>query len=286
MPAKLPLSDYPQYCTGYQNPDNHGSGYVLCLCLEIGKVPVTFRHPGSDLLDRINAFDQAEASGTYLGQVNMIQVSSFCGLQGVIWGYDIARHRKLKKKSDLLLTKLPDYRGEKVPVYSASPLFEAGRKLIGTRDKKRFPILPGSHVPCATKNISKFGPCHLYCALAIGVPEDRDANACLLMEDIGEIGNGAGNTKLLETNKQNIIKGVANSILAVGKNQNIRYKEIYVQLTDLKVDGGEIGCALVAAPYLALAQNALPQGISTVKQMKRMSLQNWERKVKKSFYNP
>ena len=286
MLKKIPISAYDHYCTGYQNPDNTGEGYVLGLCLEIGKVPVEFRHPGSDLLDRINAFDMAEASGTYLGQINMIQVSSFCGLQGAIWGYDIAKHEKLNRKSDLLITRLNDYTDEKVPVYSAAPLFEATRKLIGTRDKKRFPILPGSHVPCATKNISKFGPCHLYCALAIGIPEDRTQNAVLLMEDIGEINNGSGNARLLETNKQNIIIGVAKSILAVGKNQAIKYSEIYVQLTDLRVEGGEIGCALVAAPYLALAQNALPKKITTVEELHDISLQSWEKKIRKSFYSP
>lgn len=285
MLPNIPTSAYQNYCTGYQNPDNRGAGYVLGLCLEIGKVPIEFRHPGSDLLDRINAFDMAEASGTYLGQINMIQVSSFCGIQGHIWGYDIVRHNKLKKKSKLLLKHLLDHKGKKVPVYSASPLFEATNKLFGVKDKKRFPILPGSHVPCATKNISKFGPCHLYCAVAIGIPVDRKNDACLLMEDIGEMSNGSNDPNLFETNKKNVRIGVAKSILAIGKNQSIQYKEIFVQLSELRVEGGEIGCALVAAPYIALAQGALPKEVNSIKQLKTMSLHKWEKSVKKDFLN-
>ena len=79
------LSPHERFSSGYSG---HG-GYLLGLVIEIGRCKRGFRHDGSDVLDTIAAFDDAEIKGTYLGQVNMLTVSSFSGPQGLIWGYDI-----------------------------------------------------------------------------------------------------------------------------------------------------------------------------------------------------
>lgn len=279
MKKNIPLSNYNSHCTGYQNPDNLGPGYILGTCLEIGKVPISFRHPGSDMLDRINAFDMAEAQGTYLGQVNMITVSSFCGIQGSVWGLDVARHPDLKNTKSLHLTDVERHDGKMIPVLSAEPLLDATKRLIGSREKKRFPILPGSHVPCATKHITKDGPCRLYCALAIGIPENREVDACLLMEDVGELSKGSHIGYFLEEYRDELKANAAKSVTAVGSNQKILYKEIYVSLTDIDVHGGEVGCALIAAPYLALAQNAVSPIIEKRMSLEEVSLADWEKMV-------
>ncbi len=286
MINNLPTSNYNQYCTGYQNPDNQGVGYILGVCLNVGKVPITFRHPGSEMLDKINAFDMAEATGTYLGQINMIKVSSFCGLQGQLWGYDVACHNQIKNKTNkkkLLIANLKAKNRKVVPVYSAKPILDATERLFGTRDEKRFPLLPGSHVPCATKHITKAGPCHLYCAIAIGVPENRKINACLLMEDIGELSTGTENGEFLNDYKQNVLMSVARSVLVIGENQLVNYKEIFVELVDVVVEGGSMGCALIASPYLCLAGDAVPKNVKSIEEMKKISLTKWERATKNYY---
>ena len=42
------------------------------------------------LLDDIVAYDRAEANDAYIGQINMETASSFCGIAGQVWGYDLA----------------------------------------------------------------------------------------------------------------------------------------------------------------------------------------------------
>ncbi len=283
MLAHPPLSNYHQYCTGYQNPDNSGTGYILSASLNTGQAPILFQHPGSEILDQINAFDQAEATGTYLGEINMITVSSFCGPQGLIWGYDIVPHDSLVNKRELLITKLQDSQHRSVPVYSGEPLFKATQKLLGTRDRKRFPILPGSHLLCATKNIIKPGPCYLYCSLAIGIPRDRAKHACLLMENIGEYASTNLTKKDLADQRDIIKLDTAKSILQIGLNQKIEYQEIFVQVKDIAVKNNHVGCALVTAPYLCLAQKAVPENFSTVKELRQLPLSKWEQMVKSSY---
>ncbi len=282
MLNKIPTSNYDQHCTGYQNPENNNHGYVLGVCLSTGTAPISFKIPGSEMLDRINAFDVAEATGSYLGQINMIEVSSFCGSQGLIWGMDIAKHPDFDNKKDLQIGSLKRNDGVKIPVYSAKPLLEATAKLLGTKDKKRFPILPGSHVPCATKKIVKEGPCHLYCALAIGIPEDRTFDACLLMEDIGELDNQASDKKSTQRAINQIALNAATSVLKVGENQNIKYKEVFVSVANTPVKKGDIGCALIAAPYLSLAKKALPEKASSLASMRNITLDQWEKATAKS----
>ncbi len=283
MIKNIPTSNYDQYCTGYQNPDNEGPGYILGVSLNIGAAPISFGSPDTQMLDEINAFDIAEAEGTYLGQINMIKVSSFCGPQGLIWGYDIAKHPAFNNKQKLLLQKINHGDQKEVPVYSAKPLMDATQRLIGTRDKKRFPILAGSHVPCATKKIIRNGPCHLYCALAIGIPKHRDKDACLLMEDIGEVDFKTNAEKITNQAKQKILMDAAKSVLVVGANQKVQYAEIFVEMTGVIVDRGDIGCALIAAPYLTLAKQAVPAKFQKMKDMRTISLQSWEKKVKSSY---
>jgi histidine decarboxylase len=242
------------------NKGNQNEGYLMGFVLGVGKVPQRL----TPNLDSILAFDQAEVSTATLGQINMITVSSFCGPQGKIWGYDLAAHPELRS------TRLFEKNFE-VPVYSALPLLEAARSLFGTVDQPHFPLLPGSHVPCAEKSFTVKGPKRVYCALGIGVPQDRNRNACLLMEDVGSFPRTAS--------KYAILKKVVKSILSVGIQQQVPYREIFVELREITVKSKEVGCALVAAPYFALAQQAIPT--RSGRQLSKMSLPQWEKEVLK-----
>src|SRR5690606_19271134 len=85
------ISPYENYCDGYGNLSSSGNSYILGLTLGIGVAKKQSSHHGSKMLDEINAFDLAEVSGPYIGQLNMSIVSSFCGVQGLIWEYYIAK---------------------------------------------------------------------------------------------------------------------------------------------------------------------------------------------------
>lgn len=233
---QIPISPYEKYCIGYQNPEVKGSGYVMTLAIGVGKTKNELSHSGSQVLDITNAFDRAEVEETNLGQTNMITVSSFCGPQGKIWGLDIARAKNLY---DSQLFSI-----ENVSVYSAKPLLNATKELFGTVDQPKYPLLPGTHIPCATKNIAKKGPTTLYAAIGVGVPDERNKHACLMMEDVGELG-------ILDETE--ILKRLAQSILEVAHNQKVKYTKIFATLKTIEVGENETGCALVAAPYIALA---------------------------------
>lgn len=72
------ISIYDNYCDGYGAAGNEGNGYVSVLKVSVGEVEKT----DDLLLDGIVAYDRAEANDAYVGQINMLTASSFCGIAG------------------------------------------------------------------------------------------------------------------------------------------------------------------------------------------------------------
>ncbi|MDI6816137.1 MAG: histidine decarboxylase, pyruvoyl type, partial [Actinomycetota bacterium] len=65
----------------------------------------------------------------------------------------------------------------------------------------------------------------------------------------------------------------ATSVLRIGEIQRYEIEEVLVGLRKISLNKGEIGCALVAAPYISLARKAIPRnGFS---ELRRMSLSEW-----------
>ena len=93
------VGPFETYCDGYGNPGANGTGYVSVITLHVSKVPKTMMLAGQkgEGLDGTVAFDKAESSEAYIGQINLIVASSFSGLNGVIWGYDIAKADELTR---------------------------------------------------------------------------------------------------------------------------------------------------------------------------------------------
>lgn len=265
---KSAIGPYDNYCIGAFGKEN----YITSLVLGFGNFEKTYTHPGSQILDKIVAFDKAEISEAYLGQINMTIVSSFCGPQGLIWGYDLA------KKEDIPLPSfLPNFNLEKFPgvkIKNGENLRKASIALFGTKEKKHFPFLPGSHVPCAGRTHFKSGPATLYGTIAIGIPDKREKYACLLMEDVGEINVPEG---LIEPVKQKLMFNAIKSVLEIGKNQNIVYKEIFVDFITGTVKSNEIGCILVAMPYFQLAKRAFNEKLLS------QTLESWIKISQKNF---
>jgi histidine decarboxylase len=262
---KKAISPYDNYCVGYSGK----GGYLTALVMAIESFEKKFSHPGSTNLDSIISYDKAETNESYLGQINMQIVSSFCGPEGLIWGYDIA---KKEDEEDFLILprrEIKRYQNQGIKISNGINLRKAAKELFGTKDERHFPFLPGAHVPCAGKFYFKEGPINLYGAIAIGIPQDRNKNACVLMEDVGYLTNN-----LL---KEKIIKDAIASVIEIGRNQNVSYQEIFVDFISRQINSQEIGCALVVMPYFHLARKAFNRHLLTD------NLENWKMRSKKYF---
>jgi len=254
---KNAIGPYERYCTGY----NGEGAYVCALMLGIGAFRDPCGHPGLGVLDSIKAFDLAETESAYIGQINMVTVSSFCGPEGMVWGHDAVR------------PVTPDlhplgYKGNNtgfgdIEIISGRHLTDAAKALFGTVDARRFPLLPGAHVPTAAKTHTVRGPARPYAAFALGIPANRASAACALVEDVGVLGS--------DDEREHILSDLVRACMAVGKNNRVEYETVYLDLVDREVAEGEVGCALVAMPYVKLAGRAQTKHLATY------TIEDWER---------
>ena len=268
---------YNKYCEGY---NLSRAGYVTVITLHTNIMDQRLSSPSViDLskLYEINAFDLAEATGPYMGQINMITVSSFSGPTGFIWGLDIAVNDALNevKNKPLLTVSDPTDEKNQIPIFSASPLIESAYELFGTEQKKNFPLFPGSHVPCVNSfYYSKGSDEYVFSGIGIGIAENRTKNADLFMQFANSIKKNINkNAARLE-----IIKSLAKSVIEVGINQKVRYKEIYVEVEIKRVPQNKYGCAFTAIPYILLARDAIPY--QNAEKLQDLSLYEWKELVK------
>lgn len=196
----------------------------------------------SPMLQSIVAFDRAESSTANLTQTNLIRVSSFCGVNGLLWGYDLAR-QPLQPHSSLS--------HDSFDVHDLTPLCEATQTLLGTVKEPRFSIAPGEHLVCAYKSHTVRGACRLYGAMAIAIAADRSRHADLFMEDHGVLAS--------EESEDRMLRHLLRSVEQVGANLRVEYSKVFIGLRSWWVPEGHVGCVLTAAPYLHLARNAVPR---------------------------
>jgi histidine decarboxylase len=267
------IGPYDKFCDGYGNPGARGAGYVTVLKLEIGEAPLGEM---DEVLGDIVSYDSAETTGTYLGQINAITASSFCGPGNAIWGYDIATDPQIADGSILPIFYQTRGDGVDVPVYPLEPLLEAGQKLLGTRDQRRFPIIPGAPVICALKSRSIKGPNSVWAALAVAIAEDRANDAHLFIEDVGEA-IPAADESAREFYLDQLLKKIAFSILRCGDNSQVCYREIFIGYKYAWIEAGYVGCALACIPYLVLAQKAVPPAGPAA--LLTLTLPEWEKAV-------
>ena len=265
------IGPFDSNCDGYGNPGSSGLGYVSVLKLQTGKVKADM----DVVLENIVSYDRAESLGAYVGQINMIAVSSFNGLNGAVWGYHLAKAESIADASikPLFTEKRGD--GVEVPVYSVEPLLDAGERLFGTNEKRKFPPLPGAHVKCAVKDHTVKGPTSVWCAVALAIAEDREKDSNLFIEDVGdskEITKDEERTVYLDTLMHNIVT----SIMRCGEDSGVKYKEIYVGYKTEWIPEGYVGCALTCVPYVVLAKNAVPKN-KKPRDILSMSISDWEK---------
>lgn len=281
------IGPFDRYCSasGMQPTD----AYVTAPLIGTGVAPLattagsssngSSRHGSADLLARIVAFDRAEASFANITQTNLVQVSSFNGIDGLLLGYDLLPQPF--EPHPLLASTRGDRSGD-FPVFDAEPLFAATRALFGTVCDKRFPIAPGQHLLCAYKTMHHAGPCLLYGALAAAIAEDRKENADLFMEDHAVLSSDVcGDEEALRQPLMESLYRLIDSVRQISENLGVHYARLFVGHRTIAVQEGEIGCVLTAAPYINLARNAVQH--STPEHLAHISLREWQGIVEPHF---
>jgi len=260
-----------EFSMGYLNPAASGNGYISTLKLSVGWVKV-------DNLDEVTegivSYDRCEANDAYIGQINMLTASSFCGLNGAVWGYDLAIADNLR--GDLLYKQaLPD--GSTIPVYNVYPLLDTTQRLFGIDTHRRFNPLPGAHVVCANKNITQAGPIWVWSAIALAILDDRSSGANLFIEDANTCPYSMTYQQVLDF-LNDTLKKITYSVVLCGVDQGVKYKEIFTGFKFLPIPKNYVGCALTCAPYVTLAQNAIPAG-KRPSDIMSMSIGDWEKAI-------
>ncbi|MGV4460627.1 histidine decarboxylase, pyruvoyl type [Ornithobacterium rhinotracheale] len=278
------ISIYDNYCDGYGAAGNEGNGYVSVLKVSVGEVEKT----DDLLLDGIVAYDRAEANDAYVGQINMLTASSFCGIAGQIWGYDLATSDTIEDEKEEPVFVAKQYDGSDLPVYDAAPLLKAGISLFGTEKNRVFPPVPGGHIICANKSTTVFRPKDrkpqgdgeaygVWSFIAISITKDRENSADLFIEDAGawtQDDNPENLKAFLEEHRKKVVW----SIVACGEDQDVLYSRTYIGFAYLIMTPGYVGTALTCAPYVSLAKNAIPA--KGFHQLNDMRLSEWEESIK------
>ncbi len=268
---KTAISPFDQYCDGYGMPGATGNGYVSVLKVSVGSVEKT----DDTLLDSIVAYDRAEINDSYIGQINMLTASSFCGIAGQVWGHDLATHDAVANDEIKPLFEVDQYNGTPLKVYDAAPLLDAGMELFGTESNRRFPLAPGAHVICANKSAMGYRPKEdrplqdgeaygVWAMIALSLSNDRVHCADLFIEDAGlwtQNDNPEDLKKFLEDHR----KSVAWSIVECGRDSHVVFERTYIGFAYTIMKPGEIGKGLICAPYVTLARDAVPsEGFSSL----------------------
>jgi histidine decarboxylase len=277
---KTAISFYDRYCDGYGCPGAEGNGYVCVVKVATGTVAKT----DDFLLDSIVAYDRAEANDGYTGQINMVTASSFCGIAGQVWGYDLAAADVIASEEQKPILDVAQYDGSILPVYDAQPLIDAGTALFGTEQNRRFPLVPGAHVICANRSVTAWRPREgelqegqaygVWCVISLSIARDRgkDKAADLFVEDAGLWiqNDDPGELKaFVEKHREAVVR----SVVACGKDHSVLYDRTYISFACVIMEPGEVGTALAVAPYITLARDAVPAG--GFNSLNRMTLSEW-----------
>lgn len=284
-PAAVSLPDvvngavgpFGPYCMGYMNPGASGYGYISTLKLSTGTVDIAGLDPGTE---GIVSYDRCEKNDAYIGQINMLTASSFCGLNGAVWGYDLAVADVIANGT--LKPMFYQNQGEMaIPVYPVSPLLDCARRLFGMDLVRRFPPMPGAHVICANKNFTSGAAAMpsqttwVWAAIALAIAMDRNRDSNLFIEDAGSFGTIYTPQPDVIQFLNQTLRAVTKSMILCGEDQRVLYREIFAGYVYQLVNVNQVGCSLTCAPYVLLAKNAIPPG-GPASRILNMTISQWE----------
>jgi histidine decarboxylase len=266
------------YCMGYLNPGASGYGYISTLKLSTGIVSMAGLDPGTE---GIVSYDRCEKNDAYIGQINMLTASSFCGVNGAVWGYHLATADAIKNGS-LAPMFYQREAGVEIPVYPVSPLLDCATRLFGVAEQRRFPPMPGAHVVCANKNYTSDpskGTGFVWAAIALAIADNRETESNLFIEDAGF----AASTSPIRIEPllrflNGSLRAVTKSMVMCGVDQNVNYTKIFAGYVYQFVPKGYVGCSLTCAPYVLLAKKAIPP-LGTPSDILKMTISQWEQSL-------
>ena len=245
-------------------PGAYGNGYVNVLKVSCGAVDKT----QDNLIDGIVTYDKAECADAYVGQINMLTASSFNGIQGQIWGHDLAAHNDVKNDRIKPLFTEKQFDGSELKVYDAKPLIQAGIELFGTDTDRRYHPAPGAHVICANKGVTAYRPKEgqpladgeaygVWCFIAISMTTDPDYAANLFIEDAGLWTKNDSEQDLINFLDQRR-KEIVWSVVECGKDSGVLFERTYIAYNYVMMKPNQIGNAITVGPYVSLARDAIP----------------------------
>src|SRR5260370_14281758 len=83
-----------RYCMGHLNPGASGLGYISTLKLSTGNVSMKGLDAGTE---GIVSYDRCEKNDAYIGQINILTASSFCGVHRARRGYHLTQTDEIAK---------------------------------------------------------------------------------------------------------------------------------------------------------------------------------------------
>ncbi len=260
-----------QFCMGYMNPGAiNGNGYVVGLKMSADSVLLK----NMDTISQIGvAYKRCARNDAYMGQVNLHGCSHYVGLNGALWGYDLARHDGLKTQSPLYLQ--PQQGAGEIPVYDLEPLLKATERLFGTVDAQRFPVMPGAQLIGSNNRVEARGPVWIWSVMAVAIPANRNVAAVMLTHDTGLFGNDSNNENDMIGYMDGLLRKVTYGIALTGKDQQVVFDKIYIGCKYLFVEPEHLGCAIACAPNLYLAQRCVPKSMAPA-DLATLTLSQWE----------
>jgi histidine decarboxylase len=292
------VGPYDDYAMGYGNPmgtsgESNGAGYIATMKVSVATVEMAGLDWGTQ---NIVSYDRCEAADADISQINMGTASSFCGLNGALWGLHLAKvpppagpfatTQDLFTSEEMAALTARGVTPNVLRCYSGGPLLEATERLFGHVDPKerRNPPLPGSHIICANKSATVKGPAYAWAFIAIAVPDNPDKAAHLFIEDCdtikpdkttGRLPSPAEVRKMLLERRNSILKSIA----MCGDNyKKVTYNTAYIAGKAIYAGPTQVACALACAPYVLLPRNAV-KAVSKPHELAAMSIMDWNDKI-------
>ena len=146
--------------------------------------------------------------------------------------------------------------------------------------------MAGAHVPCAVKEAYSLDPSTnkptsgwLWSFLSLVIAENRDTDACSIVEDAGFFADdNSMHATISEKEVRDKLESKLRSVIycqdLARRNMRSSYKEIFAGYKCQYIPPGSVGCALTCAPYILLAQGVYPN--KSAKRLVSMNLASWE----------